>query len=73
VLGLGGPCENLYDRFQLLNIKENVGEGGLVGWLTPRGGLFLLKREEECGRGEDLHEGVLEGKEGPILGCRVNK
>lgn len=50
---------------------RKCGGRGASGWVTPRGELFLLKREEEGGRGEDLHEGV--GKEGPRLGYKVNK
>ena len=45
----------------------------LVGSVTPRGGFPFSKQKEKVEWGKDLHEGVLGGKEGPVLSCKVNK
>lgn len=42
-----------------------------MGGVTPRGTFSFSKRKGKE-MGEDLHEGVLGGKEGLILGCKVH-
>lgn len=44
-----------------------------MGSVTPRGGFPFSKQKEKVEWGKDLHEGVLGGKEGPVLSCKVNK